>query len=256
MKKILLFVILVAVIYFLFFYRGSTKLTSKRAEEIFAIDIEPISKEIIRHETGFVSDKHLQWIDENIEGMKDSFELKNFKREKEYYIAEMEIKIVDETTTIDIRYGRYEDGWKIDEIKMPDGNWISVQTVIHPDKAGQDPASLLRRIKATMELLEKVGLAIEAYIADRHCAPQVGSFTELKKVLQPTYILQLPSKDAWGNDFYYWHGSGLNDYFYAVGSAGSDGIFEGFEQKGNYTDYSGKDIIYSDSKFTFYPKPE
>jgi len=64
------------------------------------------------------------------------------------------------------------------------------------------------------------------------------------------YLLKkLLLKDAWGNDFYF--KSDENNWW--IGSAGSDGLFEGFDQEGDYKHLdedgndisSGKDIIFS-----------
>ena len=41
---------------------------------------------------------------------------------------------------------------------------------------------------------------------------------------------------------------------YRIASAGSDGRFSGFNQKGEYSDLAGKDIIFADGIPVFVPK--
>ncbi|MCP4221115.1 MAG: hypothetical protein GY765_41180, partial [bacterium] len=62
-------------------------------------------------------------------------------------------------------------------------------------------------------------------------------------------------KDGWENDYLYLHLSGKDKETYFIASAGRDGIFKGWEQKGEYEtkspeDYS-QDIIYSNGRFIY-----
>ncbi|MFC2146210.1 hypothetical protein ACFLRT_02490 [Acidobacteriota bacterium] len=249
MKKVFVLVILAGFAYFLFFYQGSEKLTKEKTEEIIAKDVVILLKKIVEYNLGSLPHEFLKWLEDSIAEMKKLFEIKKFEQENGYFVAKSEMKIIDETINIDIKLSRHETGWKIDEIKMPDGNWISVKTPIHPFGSSNDPASLSKKIKATMALLKKIGVAIEYYIVDNSKAPQVESVEELKRVLH----IALPTNDPWGNDLYYFHGTGLDQHLYAIGSAGSDGVFEGFNQEGEYSDYRGKDIIFSNGVFILRP---
>lgn len=111
--------------------------------------------------------------------------------------------------------------------------------------------------KATMGDLKSIATAIESYIVDNNKAPVGNSVAELKLLLEPFYIRQLPLKDAWGNDFLYTYGTGKNKVSYAVASPGKDGIFNGWEQRGEYLmagdlDFNN-DIIIADMTFVFGP---
>ena len=63
-----------------------------------------------------------------------------------------------------------------------------------------------------------------------------------------------PSTDAWGNKFIVQIEPKNNTY--RIASAGSDGRFSGFGQKGEYSDLAGKDIIFADGAPAFVPKLE
>jgi len=57
---------------------------------------------------------------------------------------------------------------------------------------------------------------------------------------------------AWGNKFIVQIEPKNNTY--RIASAGSDGRFSGFGQKGEYSDLAGKDIIFADGVPIFVPK--
>lgn len=112
--------------------------------------------------------------------------------------------------------------------------------------------------KATMGDMKSTAMAIEAYIMDNHKAPEAKTFAELHSILSPFYIKVLPLKDAWGNDFHYYHGTGDKKDEYAIGSGGRDSIFNGWEQTGFYwvTTMKGfdNDIIFANGQFVYGPK--
>ena len=111
--------------------------------------------------------------------------------------------------------------------------------------------------KSTMGDIKSISVSIEAYILDNGEAPQGNTLAEFKDKLQPFYIRVLPLKDAWGNDFHYKHGTGDKKKEYAIASGGKDGVFNGWEQTGNYWvrdvgDF-GNDIILANGTFTYGP---
>ena len=110
--------------------------------------------------------------------------------------------------------------------------------------------------KATMGDLKTIGTAIQVYVLDKMEAPQGNSLAEIKSKLQPFYIKQLPMTDAWGHKLFYTSGPGKEDF--AIGSAGKDGDFKGWQQKGFYAVYGmihfNNDIIFSNGQFTYGPK--
>jgi type II secretory pathway pseudopilin PulG len=112
--------------------------------------------------------------------------------------------------------------------------------------------------KATMGDMKSAAMAIEAYLTDNYNAPEAKSFAELNPILSPFYIKILPLKDAWGNDFHYYHGTGDKKDDYAIGSGGRDGVFNGWDQTGFYlvTTMKGfdNDIIFANGNFVYGPK--
>ncbi|MGB9006752.1 MAG: hypothetical protein WCB96_13595 [Candidatus Aminicenantales bacterium] len=62
----------------------------------------------------------------------------------------------------------------------------------------------------------------------------------------------LQEADAWGNKLLVQIDPKNNTY--RIASAGSDGRFLGFDQKGGYSDLAGKDIIFADGVPVFVPK--
>jgi type II secretory pathway pseudopilin PulG len=112
--------------------------------------------------------------------------------------------------------------------------------------------------KATMGDMKSAAMAIESYIVDNYKAPEAKTFAELSPILSPFYIKVLPLKDAWGNDFHYYHGTGDKQDEYAIGSGGKDGVFNGWDQTGFYwvTTVKGfdNDIIFANGQFVYGPK--
>jgi type II secretory pathway pseudopilin PulG len=111
--------------------------------------------------------------------------------------------------------------------------------------------------KATMGDMRSIAAAVESYMVDNGKVPEGQTLAELKNSLEPFYIKVLPLKDAWGNDFYYYHGTGSDKEKYAVGSGGKDGIFNGWEQTGFYwvtrVEEFNNDIILANGQFTYGP---
>jgi len=112
--------------------------------------------------------------------------------------------------------------------------------------------------KATMGDMKAAADAIESYLTDNYNAPKAKTFAELNPILAPFYIKVLPLKDAWGNDFHYYHGTGDKKADYAIGSGGRDGVFNGWKQSGFYwvttVHNSDNDIIFANKQFVYGPK--
>jgi uncharacterized lipoprotein NlpE involved in copper resistance len=103
------------------------------------------------------------------------------------------------------------------------------------------------RYLAAMGDLKSIGAAVESYMTDNYIAPDDIS----SKCLTSFYIRRLPAADPWGNKYLY-KKVGKENYY--IASAGSDGIFEGFDQKGKYINIEGKDIILSNGTYVYCPK--
>lgn len=101
-----------------------------------------------------------------------------------------------------------------------------------------DPKSEYPR---TMEDMIEVTLAVKNYSIDFGYVPKVSTAQELKKLLDGFYIKTLP-QDAWGRDFLYkFNAKDSSQYWLA--SAGSNGVFKGFDQRGQWSALDGQDII-------------
>jgi len=108
--------------------------------------------------------------------------------------------------------------------------------------------------KSTMGDMRTLAMALESYLVDNNQLPPGNTLADIKAKLEPFYIKSVPLKDAWGNDFLYKAGKNLQ---YCLASAGSNGVFDGWEQQGYYqavskTDFA-KDIILCGGSFVYGP---
>lgn len=120
------------------------------------------------------------------------------------------------------------------------------------------PKTFEARLRATMGDMHTIGRALKHYIEDYNQAPQTDSIKELSKILQPFYIKTLPLTDAWENELLY-KVDPKNPKNYWIGSPGSDGKFEGFDQEGTWKfeeGEKGQDIILTNGDFTYMPNLE
>jgi Type II secretion system (T2SS), protein G len=131
------------------------------------------------------------------------------------------------------------------------------------------------KYKQAMEDLKKIGMALINYNIDHYDYPKTKTVAGLKTEMILYRVNDLPIKDPWGNDYLYMYApskktknqkNAANECF--VGSAGSDGRFVGFEQKGVYgaDKLSGQDILWHSKRdgsnrktpeygnLVFYPK--
>jgi type II secretory pathway pseudopilin PulG len=112
--------------------------------------------------------------------------------------------------------------------------------------------------KRTMADIRSIATACEAYATDTNHYPEAASIEELRSKLAPTYIRDLPAKDAWTRDFRYQAWSREKELdSYGIGSAGKDGSFE----HENLQEYSSGgasgfdcDIVYANGEFVQYPQ--
>lgn len=107
------------------------------------------------------------------------------------------------------------------------------------------------KANSTKATLKTVALAIEGYLVDNAKSPQAGSLAELQTILAPLYIKELPLKDAWGNDLLYKKAGTAG---YLIASPGKDGLFQGWDQKGEYpAGQFDEDLILSAGIFVYGP---
>lgn len=115
----------------------------------------------------------------------------------------------------------------------------------------------------TMSDLRTVATAIEAYATDENHYPKVSSYGELKSIISPTYIRDVPEKDAWGTPYRY--SVSADGAHYRLASAGSDRQFEAGSDTIAFFDEKNRppviastrpeaDIIYQDGGFVQAPE--
>lgn len=233
---------------------GAEKLTPAKAKETIDKEVDGLVQKAVETQKGEISEEDMKKMNEKVSEIKQAIKVMEIKQEEKDFIAKVEITAWKEPVNVEMKFSKGDDGWQIDAVKLPEVQWMTRKEVIEKIDAQLAAASKMGKIKATMGDMKFIGTAIESYITDNYKAPEVGSFVELKEILEPFYVRTLPLTDAWGNPFHYYHGTGETQDAYAVGSGGSDGKFEGFEQKGTYTDTEGKDIIFSSGEFTFAPE--
>lgn len=114
------------------------------------------------------------------------------------------------------------------------------------------------RQKRTMADIRMIATAVEAYAVDNDQYPPGTTAADLRPVLTPTYIAEIPSVDGWGTAFKYecWPAGACSSY--AVASAGGDKIFEhGSLQEytaGTKTTNFDNDLVFSNGDFVQYPE--
>ena len=128
-----------------------------------------------------------------------------------------------------------------------------------------DEVRLKDKYQKAMEDLKYFKDAILDYLIDNTNAPKAKTMAELIQqdvgnglsftvfYLEQIPEDQVPLKDPWGNDYLYKY----DKRKFWIASAGSDGKFDGFSQRGAYTDsedeLDGKDIIVSNNGFLLFP---
>ena len=112
--------------------------------------------------------------------------------------------------------------------------------------------------KRTMNDLRSVATAVEAYATDTNSYPDVASYDQLKRILVPTYILELPERDVWGTAYAYTS----NGESYRLASAGADRMFDWSSRNieplaedfvARATQSLDADIIFQDGQFVQFP---
>jgi len=76
----------------------------------------------------------------------------------------------------------------------------------------------------TMSDIRTVATAVEAYATDENKYPDAATWSDLGKILSPTYVKTMPQKDAWGNEYAYVVSDDKSRY--RIVSSGADGVFE------------------------------
>ncbi len=116
----------------------------------------------------------------------------------------------------------------------------------------------LSRRRITMARLRSLATACEAYATDNNHYPKAWNVDELRPLLTPTYIKEMPSEDGWEHRLRYETWTEEQDFdHYAVGSPGKDGTFERVSLKeykpGTVTESFKADIVFANGNFVQYP---
>jgi len=169
-------------------------------------------------------------------------------------IAFFKTKAGQKTATLlpDLSLGAFLNGT---ELLKRDANAVAEEL-----RAEEDAKKPLE--EQTMRDLRTVATAIESYATDENHYPKVSSYGDLKAILSPTYIRDLPEKDGWGTPYRY--SVSTDGQHYRLVSAGADHQFEGgsdtiaiFDEKTRppviRSASLDSDIIYQDGAFVQAP---
>jgi hypothetical protein len=117
------------------------------------------------------------------------------------------------------------------------------------------PKTFEDKLKATMSDMKTIGLVVKSYSEDLGHAPKADTIKAFAGMTQPFYIRTCPLEDGWGNRLLYKFDK-KNPMSYWVASAGSDGKFDGFDQKGTWDPAvdKGQDIVFFNGTFVCGPK--
>ncbi|HEY0156763.1 MAG TPA: DUF2059 domain-containing protein [Thermoanaerobaculia bacterium] len=123
----------------------------------------------------------------------------------------------------------------------------------HIEREKTDPGTI------TMNVLRSVAVAAESYAVDHNFYPRVSTLEELRQLLEPTYIRELPLVDAWGTPLFY-VSDGSN---YRFASAGADRRFESATRQLDLKDTEPRemdgdafDLIFQSGAFIQLPRQE
>jgi type II secretion system protein G len=107
--------------------------------------------------------------------------------------------------------------------------------------------------KRTMADMRAIGTAVESYAVDNNEYPAGGSpVAGIDSVLEPRYIAQLVTNDAWNHAIDYVSSPAADPQTYSIESYGKNGVNEA-TTSGQTTDFNN-DIIFSQGLFIQYPE--
>jgi type II secretion system protein G len=120
------------------------------------------------------------------------------------------------------------------------------------------------RQKRTMADIRGVALAWEARAVDIKAYNAAGftlpanpiTYAELKSILSPTYMGNIPQMDGWGNPFEFRMDRPIGAVpaaSYAIRAAGRDGHYQSAYVAGPTTDFDC-DIVYAEGSFIIWPE--
>lgn len=183
-----------------------------------------------------------------------NMQVRRFSQQKEMTDALKQLVEIQKKMRLD---GEPRSDARADEMfnKLVFGAWVNVSPRVQGFFSRLRTASITSRLKITMRNIFLLGRAFEAFRKENNSLPNIKELDQLKTTgdFIPRYFQDeksLPLEDGWGNFLYF----KAKDGDYWIGSAGSDGNFQGFEQTGLYESIEGGDIVYSNGHFTMAPK--
>jgi tetratricopeptide (TPR) repeat protein len=105
---------------------------------------------------------------------------------------------------------------------------------------------LVAAYRLTMERMKKVLAGVQMYALEYMKLPDT-----IEQMVETRYLEAEHARDAWNRPLHFKADPERNGCW--VASAGSDGKFEGFDQRGGYADLTGRDIVAFDIDFTCAP---
>jgi len=93
-----------------------------------------------------------------------------------------------------------------------------------------------------------IAVAMESYYDVHNQYPEVGSITELERLIVPEYLEELPVEDGWRRPFQV----ASTPTAYEIRSAGKDGVFEVLPPRGATSDVND-DIVWRDGELVQWP---
>ena len=107
--------------------------------------------------------------------------------------------------------------------------------------------------KRTMADMRAVGTAVESYAVDNNKYPAGGSsITSIETTLEPRYIQQVPTKDAWNGTLDYTSSPTASPQSYSIESYGKNNADNG-AATGSTTNFNN-DIVFSQGLFITFPE--
>ncbi|MCJ7682425.1 MAG: type II secretion system protein GspG [Candidatus Aminicenantes bacterium] len=122
----------------------------------------------------------------------------------------------------------------------------TVEQKVDSEKIISNDPLLVEYYNQTMQRMKQLTMGVQVFYLDNMKLP-----SSLQELLEGGFAREEHMRDAWGRPFHFKADPGNETCW--IASAGSDGRFEGFDQKGTYSVLPGKDIIAYDTDFVFAP---
>ncbi len=140
-----------------------------------------------------------------------------------------------------------ETGRQTADLKRSDLHQTSVAPPADEKEVSAGDPLLVDQYQLTLKRMKQLAMGSQIFELHNDALP-----SSLQELLKNGYAKEEFMRDAWGQEFYF-KADSVNKICW-VASAGSDGKFLGFDQKGAYTHLLGQDIIAFGTDFIFAPE--